>query len=132
MLDARDQRLLAQLQKNSRQSNQELAARVGMSPSACWRRVDSLEKAGVITRYTVLLDRAQAGFAMSAIIHVSLDRHDEKFVTQFVSRVKQRQNVSLRTIICASWSATWPPTTASLTISCSSFQAFAISGRMSC
>ena len=82
MLDARDQRLLAQLQKNSRQSNQELAARVGMSPSACWRRVDSLEKAGVIIRYTVLLDRAQAGFAMSAIIHVSLDRHDEKFVTK--------------------------------------------------
>jgi DNA-binding Lrp family transcriptional regulator len=36
--------------------------------------VDSLEKAGVITRYTVLLDRAQAGFAMSAIVHVSLDR----------------------------------------------------------
>jgi len=93
MLDAQDQRLLSQLQKDSRQSNQELADRVGMSASACWRRVDSLEKSGVITRYTVLVDRAQAGFAMSAIIHVSLDRHDEKFVTQFVSRVKQRPEV---------------------------------------
>ena len=92
-LDVQDQRLLAQLQKDSRQSNQQLADRVGMSASACWRRVDSLEKAGVITRYTVLVDRAQAGFAMSAIIHVSLDRHDEKFVTQFVSRVKQRPEV---------------------------------------
>ena len=90
MLDPQDQKLLAQLQRDSRQSNQELADRVGMSPSACWRRVDSLEKTGVIPRYTVLVDRAQAGFAMSAIIHVSLDRHDEKFVTQFVSRVKQR------------------------------------------
>ena len=47
----------------------------------------------MITHYTVLVDRAQAGFAMSAIIHVSLDRHDEKFVTQFVSRVKQRPEV---------------------------------------
>jgi len=40
MLDVQDQRLLAQLQKDSRQSNQQLADRVGMSASACWRRVD--------------------------------------------------------------------------------------------
>jgi len=93
MISAQDQRLLLELQKDSRQSNQQLADRVGMSSSACWRRVDSLEKAGVISRYTVLVDRERAGFPMSAILHVSLDRHDEKLVTQFVLRVKQRSEV---------------------------------------
>ena len=47
----------------------------------------------MIARYTALVDREQAGFAMSAILHVALDRHDEKFVTQFVSRVQRRPEV---------------------------------------
>jgi Lrp/AsnC family transcriptional regulator, leucine-responsive regulatory protein len=93
MIDAQDRELLLQLQKDSRQSNQQLADRVKMSSSACWRRVNSLEETGVITRYAALVDAGKAGFAMSAILHVSLDRHDEKFVTQFVSRVKRRPEV---------------------------------------
>ena len=60
-----------------------------MSSSACWRRVRALEETGVIARYAALVDREKAGFSMSAILHVSLDRHDEKFVTQFVSRVQR-------------------------------------------
>lgn len=93
MISSQDKRLLAHLQADSRRSNQQLADQVGMSASACWRRVDSLEKAGVITRYAALVDREQAGFSMSAILHVSLDRHDEKVVAQFVSRVTQRPEV---------------------------------------
>jgi Lrp/AsnC family leucine-responsive transcriptional regulator len=93
MISSQDKRLLAQLQTDSRRSNQQLADQVGMSASACWRRVDSLEKAGVITGYAALVDRERAGFSMSAILHVSLDRHDEKAVAQFVSRVKQRPEV---------------------------------------
>lgn len=64
-----------------------------MSASACWRRVRALEGKGVIARYTALIDREKAGFSMSAILHVSIDRHDEKFVMQFVSRVKRRPEV---------------------------------------
>ena len=84
MTDPLDGRLLLQLQQDSRQSNQQLADSVGMSSSACWRRVAALEAAGIITRYAALVDREKAGFAMSAIVHVSLDRHDEQFVSQFV------------------------------------------------
>jgi DNA-binding Lrp family transcriptional regulator len=84
---------LHQLQHDSRQSNQQLADSVGMSASACWRRVASLEAAGVIARYTALVDREKAGFSMSAILHVSLDRHDEKFVSEFVVRVRKRPEV---------------------------------------
>ena len=93
MIDELDGKVLAQLQKDSRQSNQQLADSLNMSSSACWRRVAALEAAGVIARYTALVDREKAGFAMSAILHVSLDRHDETFVSQFVSRVRQRPEV---------------------------------------
>src|SRR5258708_18286642 len=91
MIDPLDGRLWQQLEHDSRQRNQQLADSVGMSSSACWRRVASLEAAGVIARYTALVDREKAGFSMSAILHVSLDRHDEKFVSEFVSSVRRRR-----------------------------------------
>jgi DNA-binding Lrp family transcriptional regulator len=93
MIEPLDGRLLLQLQQDSRQSNQQLADSVGMSPSACWRKVAALETSGVIARYTALVDREKAGFAMSAILHVSLDRHDEQVVSQFVLRVQKRPEV---------------------------------------
>jgi len=93
MIDPLDGRLLQLLQQDSRQSNQQLADSLGMSASACWRRVAALEAAGIITRYAALVDREKAGFAMSAIVHVSLDRHDEQFVSQFVLRVQRRAEV---------------------------------------
>ena len=64
-----------------------------MSPSACWRRVRALEESGAIAGYAALVDREKAGFAMSAILHVSLERHDVKFVDEFVTRVKARAEV---------------------------------------
>ncbi|KAB2912922.1 MAG: Lrp/AsnC family transcriptional regulator [Hyphomicrobiaceae bacterium] len=92
-MEAQDAHILAELQRDGRSTNQELADRVGMSTSACWRRVRALEEQGVIQGYAALVDRERAGFAMSAIIHVSLERHDHRFVDQFVSRVRDRQEV---------------------------------------
>src|SRR3981189_2714176 len=93
MIEGQDRRLLTHLQKDGRRSNQDLADDVGMSSSACWRRVRALEESGVITGYAALVDRERAGFLTSAILHVSLERHDATFVTQFVSRVKRRPEV---------------------------------------
>jgi len=93
MVEDQDQRILAQLQKEGRATNQELAEAVGMSTSACWRRVRALEQSGVISGYAALVEREQAGFATSAILHVSLERHDAKFVDEFVSRVTKRSEV---------------------------------------
>jgi Lrp/AsnC family transcriptional regulator, leucine-responsive regulatory protein len=93
MVEDQDQRILAQLQKDGRATNQELADAVGMSTSACWRRVRALEQSGVIRGYAALVEREQAGFATSAILHVSLERHDAKFVDEFVSRVTKRSEV---------------------------------------
>src|SRR5262249_23939293 len=65
----------------------------GMSTSACWRRVRALEESGAISGYSALVERERAGFATSAILHVSLERHDAKFVDEFVARVKRRSEV---------------------------------------
>ncbi len=92
-LEGQDVAILGKLQRDARATNQDLADSVGMSTSACWRRMKALETTGVIQGYAALVDRVRAGFAMSAIIHVSLERHDAKFVEQFVSRVRDRAEV---------------------------------------
>ena len=93
MVEEQDEKILAELQKNGRATNQELAEAVGMSTSACWRRVRALEESGAISGYSALVERERAGFATSAILHVSLERHDAKFVDEFVARVKRRSEV---------------------------------------
>jgi len=67
--------ILQELSRNARLSNLELADRVGLSPSACLRRVQELERSGVITGYRVVLDRAKLGIGFTAYIAVGLSQH---------------------------------------------------------
>ncbi|MBT8082214.1 MAG: winged helix-turn-helix transcriptional regulator, partial [Gammaproteobacteria bacterium] len=73
-LDAKDRKILSALQQDSRLTMQELAERTGMSSSAAWRRVKSLEEAGIIDRYAAIVDTRKAGFGFSAIVHLTLAR----------------------------------------------------------
>ena len=93
MLDRQDRRILAELQRDSRQTTQELAERVGMSPSAAWRRVKSLEESGVIQRYAAIVDAKKSGFAFAAMVLVSLARHEQKNVEHFVREVRKHPEV---------------------------------------
>lgn len=93
MLEDQDRRILTALQKNGRISNQDLADASGMSPSACWRRVRSLEAAGIIRRYAALLDEGKAGLSFHAIVHVTLTRHDHSHVDTFIAEVRRRSEV---------------------------------------
>jgi DNA-binding Lrp family transcriptional regulator len=92
-LSAADRKLLRLLQADSRLSNQDLAEKVGMSPSACWRRVRQLEEAGVITAYPAIVDAAAAGLTFSAIVHVALTRHEAAHAAAFVARIGERPEV---------------------------------------
>ena len=74
-LDAFDRRLLQALQNNSRLTSLELAERVRLSASQCQRRMKKLEDAGVIERYTAVLNRAKTGFEVMAVITVRLEKH---------------------------------------------------------
>ena len=93
MLEAKDQQILAQLQRDSRLSMQDLADRVGMSTSACWRRVKALENDEIISRYTIVVDTRKDGFELSSIVHVSLARHEQKNVDNFIREVSRHPEI---------------------------------------
>jgi Lrp/AsnC family leucine-responsive transcriptional regulator len=82
-LDRYDRRILEELQHNGRISNQELAERIGLSPSPCLRRVRALEESGVIAGYRALLDAKQLGLTLMALIHISMDRHTPERFANF-------------------------------------------------
>ena len=93
MLDRKDRRILIELQRDSRLTTQELADRVGMSTSATWRRVRSLEEAGIIDRYAAIVDTRKSGFGLSSMVHLSLARHEQKNVDHFVREVRKHPEV---------------------------------------
>lgn len=86
-LDEIDRRILTALQHDGRLTNQDLAARVGISPSPCWRRVRALETAGVIKAYAALVDPGSIGLDVSVFTQVSLDRQGEKNLQVFEQAV---------------------------------------------
>ncbi len=86
-LDRYDRQLLALLQQEGRISNQELAERIGLSPSPCLRRVRALEEAGLITGYHAVLDAKKLGLTLLALIHISMDRHTPERFANFEARV---------------------------------------------
>ncbi|MFD0911223.1 Lrp/AsnC family transcriptional regulator [Ruegeria arenilitoris] len=74
-IDLRNQQILQELARNGRISNLELADRVGLSPSACLRRVQELERSGVISGYRAVLNPAAMGVGFVAYIGVGLGEH---------------------------------------------------------
>ena len=93
MISKKDQSILAEIQRDGRLTMQELAARVGMSSSACWRRVRAMEEEGVIARYVVIVDPKKAGFTLSSMTLVSLARHEQKNVENFIKEVGRHPEV---------------------------------------
>nr|WP_294866464.1 Lrp/AsnC family transcriptional regulator [uncultured Pseudogulbenkiania sp.] len=86
-VDSIDWRILAALQQNGRLSNQDLADKVALSPSACLRRVRTLEEHGLIRGYHAELDAQQLGFELEAIVHVTLDRSRAEWHEQFLEQI---------------------------------------------
>jgi Lrp/AsnC family leucine-responsive transcriptional regulator len=82
-IDRYDRRILDELQRDGRISNQELAERIGLSPAPCLRRVRALERSGLITGYRALLDARQLGLSLMALIHISMDRHTPERFANF-------------------------------------------------
>ena len=74
-LDRYDREILGILQVDGRISNQDLADRIGLSPSPCLRRVRVLEESGLITGYRAMLDAKKLGLSLMALIGISMDQH---------------------------------------------------------
>ena len=92
-LDRYDKLLLNILQQEGRISNQELAERIGLSPSPCLRRLRTLEEAGLITGYHALLDAKKLGLSLMALIHISMDQHTPERFDNFEAMIGQLPEV---------------------------------------
>ena len=92
-LDRYDRHILDVLQHEGRISNQELAERIGLSPSPCLRRVRALEEAGIIAGYRAVLDAGKLGLTLQALIHISMDRHTPERFANFEARVAELPEV---------------------------------------
>jgi len=86
-LDRYDRQILTALQADARLSNQELADRIGLSPSPCLRRVKRLEEVGLIEGYRAMLNARSLGLKLTAFIHISMDRHTPDRFELFESHV---------------------------------------------
>ncbi|RKF06579.1 Lrp/AsnC family transcriptional regulator [Oceaniradius stylonematis] len=92
-LDAIDRAILTELQQDGRMPNAALADKVGLSPSACSRRLDALEKSGTIRGYHARLSNKAIGHQMTAVVHISLSGQFQTTLREFEDAVKRCPNV---------------------------------------
>jgi DNA-binding Lrp family transcriptional regulator len=88
-LDAIDRNLLRLLRLNARATNAALAAEVGLSPSACLRRIKLMEDAGVIRGYTAIVDNGEGQNTIAVIINITLERQTEDYLNRFEAAVRR-------------------------------------------
>lgn len=82
-LDAFDRKILSILQEDASVPLVDLAAQVGLSQTPCWRRIQKLEKAGVIRKRVALLDRKRLGVGVTVFIAVKTSVHSIEWLEQF-------------------------------------------------
>ena len=87
VLDATDRRLLGLLQEDSTISIADLAARVSLSPTPCWKRVKRLERDGLIRSRVALLDRAALGLDVTVFVAVRTTQHSDEWLQTFAEGV---------------------------------------------
>ena len=92
-LDRTDLLLLAELQRNGRLTNADLAERIHLSPSACLRRVQRLERDGVIAGYRADVSAERLGLGLQAFVRVQLKHHDSAAVAGFAALVNGWEEV---------------------------------------
>ena len=85
--DRYDKQILRILQQDGRISNQDLANKIGLSNSPCLRRMRALEESGLITGYRAILDAKKLGLNLTALIHISMDRHTPERFSHFEEKV---------------------------------------------
>lgn len=87
--DKIDHAILDSLQTNGRISNNDLADRVGLSPSACLRRVKSLEQIGVIDGYVALVQQTAAGLPDDVFVQITVEKQTKEKLAEFEKKVRK-------------------------------------------
>ncbi|MBL9071517.1 MAG: Lrp/AsnC family transcriptional regulator [Sphingopyxis sp.] len=91
-MDSIDRNIVRLLRLNARVPNSQLAAEVGLSPSACLRRVGNLEASGVIRGYTAIVATPEEG-GVIAIVRITLERQTEAYLNRFEEAVRQHPEI---------------------------------------
>ena len=92
-LDRYDIRILEELQKNADISNQELADKIGLTPSPCLRRVRHLEEMGYIASQVTLLNPEKLGLSLTIVIQISMDKHTPEQFEHFEQTIENYPEV---------------------------------------
>ena len=92
-LDAIDRNIVRLLRLNACITNAKLAQEVGLSPSACLRRIGLLEQSGVIRGYTALISSAEGESPIAVIINISLERQTEEYLNRFENAVRRHPEI---------------------------------------
>lgn len=92
-LDAIDRNILRLLRVNARMSNAQIAAEVGLSPSACLRRIKLLEAAGIIRGYTAMVETGVGGQGIAVLINITLERQTADFLNRFEAAVRRQPEI---------------------------------------
>ena len=92
-IDRYDRQILQVLQDDGRISNQDLADRIGLSPSPCLRRGRTLEESGILTGYRALLGAKKLGYSLMALIYISMDKHTPERFENFEKEIRKLPEV---------------------------------------
>lgn len=93
MKDVYSLKILEALQLDSRMTVQQISERVGLSPTPCWKRIKEMETQGVITGYTVQVDRKKVGLNLMVMAEINLTQHTEKTVAEFEAAVQATPHI---------------------------------------
>jgi len=92
-LDRVERRILALLQDHGRMPNVELADRIGLSESPCFRRVKNLERSGVIENYSAIVNQRALGFSVTAFVLVNMEKQPDDSIDDFHARVEAEPHI---------------------------------------
>ncbi len=81
--DRHDLAILRELLTDSRKTLQEIGTAVGLSPTTCWSRIRRLEADGVISKYSIEVDRARLGYRDTVIVQLTLESHTDETLYEF-------------------------------------------------
>ena len=92
-MDNTDRKILALLQEDAAQPIADIARKVGLSVTPCWRRIQKLQEDGVIRSRVALLDEAKVGFGMSVFVAIKTDQHNSDWLTEFADQISKYKEV---------------------------------------
>ena len=93
-IDAVDRRILDELQHDGGQSAADVATKLGLANTTCWRRIQQLEQDAVIKKRVALLDRKALGLDVMVYVHVRLSTQGRDALAQFERAVRDRPECS--------------------------------------